>query len=127
MSKPCSEAIVLGEAIVESTRENALSRDYVGNQLNCTSCHLENGRHPVVASFIGIATAYPAWSPREKRVTTLQDRVLNCFMRSENGTRPPVGSNLAIAITACITSFSEVQPIKVNRDKPLGPSHMPTL
>ncbi|QEF97760.1 Cytochrome c [Stieleria maiorica] len=126
-SQSYAEITRLGEAIIENTREHPLSRDYIGNQLNCTSCHLENGRHPMAASFIGIATAYPAWSPREKRVITLQDRVLNCFMRSQNGTRPPVGSKLAIAITAYITSLSEGQPIKVNRDKPLGPNHMPTL
>lgn len=126
-SAPYGQAVLLGEAIVENTREHPLSKAYVGNSLNCTSCHLDNGRHKRAASFIGIATAYPAWSPREKRVITLQDRVLNCFMRSENGTRPPVGSKVAVAITTYITSLSEGQPIKVNRDKPLGPNHMPML
>jgi thiosulfate dehydrogenase len=119
--------IELGEAIVENTSKHPLSKDFVGNSLNCTSCHLDNGRHEKAASFVGIATAYPAWSPRENRVITLQDRVLNCFMRSQNGTRPPIGSKVATAITTYITSLSESQPIKMNRDRPLGPGALPML
>ncbi|MEO8271954.1 MAG: c-type cytochrome, partial [Aureliella sp.] len=119
--------IELGREMVENTKEHPLSKPYVGNSLNCTSCHLDAGRHPKAASFIGIATAYPAWSPRERRVVTLQDRALNCFMRSQNGTRPPVGSEVAVAITAYITWLSTGQPIKQNPDKPLGPNHVPEL
>ncbi|MEZ6079189.1 MAG: hypothetical protein R3C56_27020 [Pirellulaceae bacterium] len=58
--------IELGREIVEHTQDHPLSKPYVGNSLNCTSCHLDAGRHPHAASFIGVATAYPAWSPREK-------------------------------------------------------------
>ena len=119
--------IELGREIVEKTAEHPLSKPYVGNSLNCTSCHLENGTHDDAASFIGIATAYPAWSPREKRVITLQDRVLNCFMRSENGIRPPQGSEVSVAITAYITWLSTGQPVKQNSKFPLGPNHVPAL
>ncbi|OYP28273.1 c-type cytochrome [Rhodopirellula sp. MGV] len=122
-----ADLVELGESIVAQTSEHPLSKRYVGNRLNCTSCHLENGRHSEAASFIGIATAYPAWSPREKRVITLQDRVLNCFMRSENGTRPPQGSLVSIAITTYITSLSEGLPIKMNPNRPLGPNAVKPL
>ncbi|MCM2371934.1 c-type cytochrome [Aporhodopirellula aestuarii] len=119
--------IELGREIVENTKDHPLSKAYVGNSLNCTSCHLDAGTHPEAASFLGVAAAYPAWSPREQRVITLQDRALNCFMRSENGIRPPVGSEVAIAITAYITWLSTDQPIRMNPDKPLGPNHVRPL
>lgn len=119
--------IRLGRDIVENTREHPLSKPYVGNALHCTSCHLDNGQHPQAASFLGIATAYPAWSPREQRVITLQDRVLNCFMRSQNGKRPPLGSEVAVAVTTYITWLSTDQPIRQNAEKPLGPRHVPAL
>lgn len=119
--------IRLGEEIVERTSTHPLTKEFVGNALNCTSCHLENGRHPRAASFIGVATAYPAWSPREQRVITLEDRILNCFMRSQNGTRPPLGSRPSVAISAYITSLSAGQSIKQNPNKPLGPNHVPPL
>lgn len=119
--------IALGREIVENTKDHPLSQAYVGNALNCTSCHLDNGTHPQAASFIGVATAYPAWSPREKRVVTLEDRLLNCFMRSQNGTRPPLGSEVSVAVAAYITWLSTGQPIRQNPNFSLGPNHTPAL
>lgn len=119
--------IELGREIVEDTHNHALSKPYVGNSLDCTSCHLDAGTHPEAGSFLGIATAYPAWSPRERRVITLQDRVLNCFTRSQNGVRPPLGSEVSVAITAYITWLSTGEAIKQNPDRPLGPRHVTQL
>jgi len=67
---PVGETIRLGETLVEQTATHPLTKSYVGNALNCTSCHLKNGTDPKAATFIGVATAYPAWSPREQRVIT---------------------------------------------------------
>ncbi len=119
--------IELGREIVNNTGEHPLSKEYVGNSLNCASCHLEAGTHPQAAPFVGLATAYPAWSPREERVITLEDRLLNCFMRSMNGTRPPNGSEVSVAIATYITWLSTDQPIRQNPEKPLGPNSTPDL
>lgn len=119
--------IQLGEAIVANTTTHSMSKSYVGNALNCTSCHLDNGRHPRAGTFLGTATAYPAWSPREKRVITLEDRVLNCFMRSCNGIRPPLGSEVSVAVTTYITSLSEELPIKMNPQRSIGPGAIKPL
>ena len=116
-----ASVIQLGEAIVKDTTTHSLSKSYVGNALNCTSCHLDSGRHPRAGTFLGTATAYPAWSPREERVITLEDRVLNCFMRSCNGTRPPLGGEVSVAVTAYITSLSQDMPIQMNPKRPIGP------
>lgn len=89
---PLGETIRLGQELVEQTTTHPLTKPYSGNALNCTSCHLKNGTDPKAATFLGVAAAYPAWSPREQRVITLEDRVLNCFMRSCNGIRPPLGA-----------------------------------
>ncbi len=118
---PMGDVIRLGRELVQDTVNHPLTKPYVRNALNCTSCHLANGTHPNAATFIGIATAYPAYSPREKRVITLEDRVLNCFMRSCNGMRPPLGSRPSVAITTYITWLSSGQPIAMNSSKPLGP------
>ena len=116
------KVIKLGEELVAKTVDHPLSKKHVGNRLNCTSCHLDNGRHPTAASFQGVATAYPAWSPREKRIITLEDRVLNCFMRSCNGVRPPTGSQLSVAIAAYISWLSEGEPLWMNAKAPKGPN-----
>jgi thiosulfate dehydrogenase len=117
---PLREAIRLGRELVEQTASHPLTKPYVGNSLNCTSCHLKNGTDPQAASFIGVATAYPAWSPREKRVISLEDRILNCFMRSCNGVRPPLGSRVSVSIAAYITWLSEDQPLRMNAQRPAG-------
>jgi thiosulfate dehydrogenase len=121
------EWILKGEAMVEKTTTHPLSMPYTGNALNCTSCHLQNGKHPEAGTFLATATAYPAWSPRENRVITLEDRVLNCFMRSCNGTRPPNGSEVSIAVTAYITWLSEGNAMKMNANRPSGPRGIPAL
>jgi thiosulfate dehydrogenase len=122
-----AEVVRLGEAIVENTTTHPMSKEYVGNALNCTSCHLDSGRHEKAGTFLGTATAYPAWSPRENRVITLEDRVLNCFMRSCNGTRPPLGSEVSVAVTAYITSLSQGQSLRMNSKRPFGPGAIKLL
>lgn len=124
---PLGDAIRLGRDLVENTRNHRLSKPFVGNALNCTSSHLKNGTDPQAASFVGIATAYPAWSPREKTVITLEDRILNCFMRSCNGIRPPLGSEVSVSISAYITWLSTDQPIRMNPARPAGPHAVPQL
>lgn len=122
---PLGEVIRLGRDVVARTAEHPLSKPYVGNALHCTSCHLKNGTDPRAASFLGIATAYPAWSPREGRVITLEDRILNCFMRSCNGTRPPLGSEVSVAIASYITWLSTDEPLRMNPERPAGPRAIP--
>lgn len=124
---PLGEAIQLGRTLVEQTANHPSTKEYVGNALNCTSCHLKNGTDPKAATFIGVATAYPAWAPREQRVITLEDRILNCFMRSCNGTRPPLGSKVSVSIAAYITWLSTDQPLKMNAQRSLGPHAVPPL
>jgi thiosulfate dehydrogenase len=113
--------VALGKEIVEKTNEHPLSKPFVRNALTCSSCHLDAGTDPQAASFLGVATAYPAWSPREKRVITLEDRVLNCFMRSMNGVRPPNGSQVSVAVTTYISWLSSGERLKMNAQAPLGP------
>lgn len=115
------EVVRLGEKIVRETATHPLSRPYVGNALNCQSCHLDGGQDPEAGTFLGTATAYPAYSPREGRVITLEDRILNCFMRSCNGVRPPLGGEVSVAVAAYITWLSGDRPIAMNPARPAGP------
>ncbi len=121
------DVVRLGESLVKETNEHPLTKPFVGNALKCTSCHLDAGRHAKAGSFIGVAAAYPAFSPREQSVITLEDRILNCFIRSQNGQRPANGSEVPVAIAAYITWLSHETPLKMNPAQPLGPNHMTML
>ncbi|WP_457629780.1 c-type cytochrome [Oceanithermus sp.] len=115
------EMVKLGEAIVMNTNTHPLTKDYVGNDLQCKSCHLNGGKTGNrYATYVGVAPVYPAYSPREKAVVSLEDRVLNCFMRSMNGTRPPVGSKASIAMAAYITWLSSGLAVDPNPNQPVG-------
>jgi cytochrome c/protein-L-isoaspartate O-methyltransferase len=124
---PLGETVRLGETLVKQTSHHPLTKPFVGNQLNCTSCHLDAGQHPKAASFIGVASAYPAYSPRKSAVITLEDRIGHCFARSQNGTHPTNGSTVSVAIAAYITWLSQQTPIAMNPDAPLGPNHIQPL
>ncbi|MHB1590162.1 MAG: c-type cytochrome [Sulfuricella sp.] len=119
--------VALGRDIVNNTNTQPLSRQYVGNSLTCTSCHLGGGTNPKALSFLGVASIYPTYTPREKQTITLEDRSLNCFMRSMNGVRPPNGSEVSVAIAAYITWLSEGYPIKMSLRGPFGPNSQPSL
>jgi thiosulfate dehydrogenase len=102
------EQIRLGYKIVVDTQEYA--RSYVGNQLNCTNCHLDAGLNPNAASFVGLAAVYPEYRTRDARVNTLADRINECFERSLNGRVLPPDSSKLQAVVAYITWLSRGVP-----------------
>ncbi|WP_243094691.1 c-type cytochrome [Thermus thalpophilus] len=121
------QVVALGKEIFLNTKDHPLSKPYVGNSLNCTSCHLNGGTDPKGLTLVGTATAFPAYSPREKVVITLQNRIGDCFMRSMNGTLPPLGSGVMVALDAYITSLSQGLPMKMNPKSPTGPKALRPL
>ncbi|HEY8708351.1 MAG TPA: c-type cytochrome, partial [Burkholderiaceae bacterium] len=72
----------------------------VGNQLNCTSCHLNAGTVADGSPFVGVSAFFPGYAPRAGRVITLADRINGCFLRSMNGKPIPVESADMKAMTA---------------------------
>ncbi len=118
--------VKLGEDIFNNTDTHPLSKQYVGNKLQCKSCHSNSGKDKTrYSTFIGTASSFPAYSPREKTVLTLEGRSLNCFMRSMNGIRPPVGSKVSVALATYITWISTGMPVDMNPNKPVGPYNYP--
>jgi thiosulfate dehydrogenase len=118
--------VKLGEDIIMNTNTHELTKDYVGNSLKCTSCHLDGGKTKNIGTFIGTATAFPAFSGREKTIQSLQDRINNCFMRSMNGIRPIVDTEASIAMATYITWLSDGLPMKMNPKKPVNPFYTKT-
>jgi thiosulfate dehydrogenase len=116
----------LGEDILNNTDTHPLTKNLVGNKLQCKSCHLKGsdgkpGTGSGIGTFIGTATAFPAYSKREKTVQTLQNRINNCFMRSMNGKRPIIDTKESIAMATYITWLSEGLPMKMDTKRPCSP------
>ncbi|SPP63142.1 c-type cytochrome [Nitrospira lenta] len=102
------EQIRLGYEIIANTQE--YGRSYVGNRLNCTNCHLDAGRNPNAASFVGISRLYPEYRARVDRQMTLADRINECFERSMNGKALPPDSSKLQAVVAYIEWLSQNVP-----------------
>jgi len=75
-----AESIRLGQQIFTQTPEHA--PQYVGNALSCTNCHINGGQKEGALPLAGIAAQFPAFSPRDNRLISLEDRIRSCFARS---------------------------------------------
>jgi thiosulfate dehydrogenase len=102
------EQIRLGYKMVVDTQ--GYGKQYVGNALNCTNCHLDAGLNPNAASFVGISTLYPQYRERAGRRMTLADRINDCFERSMNGKSLPPNSVKLTGIVAYIAWLSQSMP-----------------
>ncbi len=81
---PLGDAIRRGRAILLATKDSL--PDHVGNDLRCTSCHLDEGRRRDAMPWTGVAARFPQYRSRSASVDRLEDRINNCFERSLAGT-----------------------------------------
>lgn len=88
---PLGDAIRDGERLLTQTQ--VYGKQYVGNGLNCTSCHLDGGKMPFTAPWSGIWGVFPEYRSRNAKVNALQDRINDCFVRSLNGKPLPLDSD----------------------------------
>ena len=64
------------------------AREYVGNEMACTNCHLDAGRRAGAAPMWGAYPVYPKFRSKNQQVNTMEMRVQGCFRYSMNGTPP---------------------------------------
>ncbi len=59
---------------------------FARNRLSCGNCHLNGGQRERALPLVGVAGVFPEYNKREGRPFSLEDRIVGCFMRSENAT-----------------------------------------
>jgi thiosulfate dehydrogenase len=106
------DQIRLGKRLLSET--NRLLPSYVGDGMNCTSCHLGEGKVALASPFVGTSVNYPRQNPRAGRVVSLEDRINGCFLRSMNGKPLPVESPEMKAMVAYFNWLSSGLPDKAN-------------
>jgi len=84
------------EQLVRGMRLNLETKDllpgHVGDQLNCSSCHLNAGTVADGSPYVGVSAFFPSYGARAGKVITLEDRINGCFRRSMNGKPLPKDS-----------------------------------
>lgn len=84
---PIGDSIRLGLHVFMETPKYA--ERYVGNKLSCTHCHVDGGTVSEGIPMVGLPGIFPMYRDREKTVITFEERIEQCFQRSENGHRVP--------------------------------------
>ncbi len=97
LKEPNAAEIMQGKRLLNETAR--LLPDYVGNGLNCNSCHIGQGKVDNVAPYINTSNFYPAVMPRAGKEVNLVMRINGCFQRSMNGKPlPPDGPDMKAMI-----------------------------
>ena len=109
---PDGEAIRRGLDIITNTR--AAAPQFAGNDLRCTNCHLEAGRAPGAAPLWAAFGNFPVWRDKNRRMNSFEKRVQDCFIYSINGTPPPLGGEVLLAVSAYAGWLAQGQRIGVS-------------
>ncbi len=78
-------------------------------KMSCNNCHLNGGQRERSLPLVGVAGAFPEYNRRSGRLYSLNDRVVDCFLRSENATSaieavpPTPTSKEVLAVSAYLT------------------------
>lgn len=94
-------------------RPGKYAKGYVGNSLNCASCHLDAGRRPGASPLWAAYVLYPAYRSKNKRVNTLAERLQGCFRYSMNGIAPPADSETIVALQSYMYWLAQGAPTGV--------------
>ncbi len=105
------DMIKLGRNIFVETRKYA--GRYAGNGLNCSSCHLSEGRKADAAPLWGAYGMYPTYRGKNEQVNTFEMRIQDCFRFSLDGLSPPLDSPEMQAIVAYAQWLATGAPARV--------------
>ncbi|SFQ59434.1 Cytochrome c [Pseudomonas sp. NFPP07] len=100
-----------GYALFVDTKR--LAPKFVGNGLNCSNCHLDQGRLANSAPLWGAYPMYPAYRKKNDKVNTYAERLQGCFQFSMNGTPPAADSYEITALSVYSYWLASKAPIAV--------------
>jgi thiosulfate dehydrogenase len=113
-----ADQIKLGYRIFVDTPHEAPG--LTGGRVACANCHLNAGQRERALPLVGITGMFPEYNNRAARLISLQDRVVDCFLRSENATGhgtealPAPDSKEVLAVTAYLTWLGRGYPVGAN-------------
>jgi len=106
---PLAEEIRWGYRIFVNTPKEA--PHFTGGKVSCANCHLNAGQRDRALPVVGVAGMFPEYNNRAARLISLADRVVDCFLRSENATEndevPTTTSKEVLAVQAYLAWLSK--------------------
>jgi thiosulfate dehydrogenase len=87
---------------------------FTGGRISCSNCHLNAGQREKSLPLVGVAGQFPEYNRRAGRFISLEDRIVDCFLRSENATGhalaaelPTTGAKEVLAVGAYLAWLSQ--------------------
>src|SRR5258708_4478134 len=62
------------------------AKRFTPSRVSCSNCHLNAGQRERSLPLVGVAGMFPEYNRRSGRLYSLTDRIVDCFLRSENST-----------------------------------------
>jgi thiosulfate dehydrogenase len=118
-SGPEGDMIWNGIKIFEDTQNEA--SQYVGDRLNCSSCHMDHGRRRYSAPMWAAYVVYPQYRDKNKKVNSMEERIQGCFRYSMNGTPPAADSPDMIALVTYFHWLATGLPVGI---RPKGSGYL---
>ena len=87
---------------------------FSGNNLSCSSCHLDGGNKVGSASWAGVTERFPTFRGRSNSMGTIEDRINGCLERSMNGTMLEENSEAMKAMVAYMEWLGEDMPKEIS-------------
>lgn len=79
-----SKEVQLGYRLFTNTPAEA--ERFVPGEVSCNNCHLNGGQRERAMPLVAISGVFPEYNRRAGRLISLNDRIVDCFLRSENAT-----------------------------------------
>jgi thiosulfate dehydrogenase len=108
-SGPLGDEIRRGREIFNDPGKAA--PQYVGNDLSCSSCHLDAGRRPLAAPLWAAYGLYPQYRAKNGHVNSFAERLAECFHYSLNGKQPPPGDPVLVALETYAVFLAKGAPV----------------
>ncbi len=111
------QSVRQGKLLMEETYKHIgpevkdVKKRYAGNNLACTSCHMEAGGRKFGNPWIGTFASFPQYRGREDAVSTSEERINGCMERSMNGKKLPLDSEEMKAMMAYLHFLSTGIPV----------------
>jgi thiosulfate dehydrogenase len=116
-NSPLAEQIRWGFKLFVDTPHEA--PHFTGGTVACANCHLNAGQRERALPLVGVAGQFPEYNARAARLISLGDRIVDCFLRSENATGrggelPDTASKEVLAISAYVSWLSRGHAVGTN-------------
>jgi thiosulfate dehydrogenase len=90
---------------------------FTPGRMSCSNCHLNAGQREKSLPLVGVVGMFPEYNRRSGRLFSLGDRIVDCFLRSQNATGarerepgaelPALTSKEVLAVSAYLTWLSK--------------------